>query len=406
VSQLHSNIGDPPEAQNRHALYLEQVNSSDAEVSCAATVVTSVANIRWLTGFTGSSGVVVVPSTEDGRTVLFTDGRYVDQARREIAKVGARCDVEEARSSSTQMQMIARSLTEVFSSQGLSAQANANARYGLGYEAGEMSVEFFTMLNDAISEVGLTIANHQWLPASKYFAAVRRRKSVAEVECIAKAAAIADSALSHTLEALTYGITERQFRDALDTAMREGGADDVSFPSIVAFGENSALPHHQPSHRQLSVGDSVVVDFGALVDGYHSDMTRSFVAGGNSSMNGQEMLRRYEAVRESCSEGVLLVGPGVATRDIDTRCREILALNGLENELTHGVGHGVGPQIHESPWVNSRSTDVLEVGDVVTVEPGAYRMGLGGVRVEDLLVVTETGYNVLSQSPKDPLCPQ
>ena len=245
-----------------------------------------------------------------------------------------------------------------------------------------------------------------WNSISSVFADVRRRKTAGEIERIATAASIADHALARVLPLLAPAITERDFRDELDLAMRKGGADDISFTTIVAFGENSALAHHHPSRYALRADDAVVVDFGALVEGYHSDMTRSFVAGEATSPRAKELLFRYEAVSLACTEGAKLVRPGCHVRDIDARCREVLAESGLENELTHGVGHGVGLQIHESPWVNSHSSDVLRPGDVVTVEPGAYRVGFGGARVEDLLLVTETAHTVLSLSPKDPRCPR
>jgi Xaa-Pro aminopeptidase len=231
---------------------------------------------------------------------------------------------------------------------------------------------------------------------------LRRVKSPAEVDRIARAARIADDALAEVAPRVSPGATEVEVRDALEAAMRRHGADDVSFATIVATGDNAALPHHHPTSRRIAAGEAVVVDFGALVDGYHSDMTRTFVVDGPGA---GEMIERHGIVRAACEAGVAAVAPGVVACEVDSACRRVLAAAGLEGELTHGVGHGVGLLIHEAPWVNARSRDVLRPGDVVTVEPGAYRVGLGGARVEELLLVTDSGHLVLSNSPKEPTCP-
>jgi Xaa-Pro aminopeptidase len=333
--------------------------------------------------------MVVVPMNSDEPTQLVTDGRYVEQAVQEVALVGANVEVVEKRTALQMREHVAASLGGV-----------------VGYEASDMSVETFTQLREISQQRHRATFVENWNSISSVFAEVRRCKTAGEIERIATAASIADEALARVLPLLAPGITERDFRDELDLAMRRGGADDISFTTIVAFGHNSALAHHHPSPYALQADDAVVVDFGALVQGYHSDMTRSFVAGDGTSPRAKELLHRYEAVSLACTEGAKLVGPGCRARDIDARCREVLAQYGLENELTHGVGHGVGLQIHESPWVNAHSSDVLRPGDVVTVEPGAYRVGFGGARVEDLLVVTETAHTVLSLSPKDPRCLQ
>ena len=376
------------DARERVNSLREAILASSTGSDLRAVLVTSPTNIRWLTGFTGSSGMVVVPMDENSQVELVTDGRYVEQATQEVTFAGANVAVVEKRTAAQMREHVGASLVGA-----------------VGYEASDMSVEVFTQLRDVAKQLHPATFGDNWNSISSIFADLRRCKTAPEVERIAFAASIADQALAKVLPLLVPGITERDFRDELDLAMRQGGADDISFTTIVAFGENSALAHHHPSHYELQVDDAVVVDFGALVEGYHSDMTRSFIAGEAITPRAQELLRRYEAVSLACSEGVKLVRPGCQVREIDARCREVLAQYGLEEELTHGVGHGVGLQIHESPWVNAHSRDVLRPGDVVTVEPGAYRVGVGGARVEDLLVVTETAHTVLSLSPKDPRCP-
>jgi Xaa-Pro aminopeptidase len=376
------------DARQRVNSLREAVLSSSIAPELHTLLVTSPTNIQWLTGFTGSSGMVVIPMDDNSLVELVTDGRYVEQATQEVTRVGANVAVVEKRTAALMREHVGASLGGA-----------------VGYEASDMSVEVFTQLRDVAKQLHPKTFVDNWNSISSVFAEVRRCKTAAEVERIAFAASIADQALAKVLPLLVPGISERNFRDELDQAMRQGGADDVSFTTIVAFGVNSALAHHRPSHYALQADDAVVVDFGALVEGYHSDMTRSFVAGEATSPRAQELLKRHEAVSLACTEGAKLVRPGCQAREIDARCREVLAQYGLEDELTHGVGHGVGLQIHESPWVNAHSRDVLRPGDVVTVEPGAYRVGVGGARVEDLLVVTETAHTVLSLSPKDPQCP-
>lgn len=360
-------------------------------VGATGAVVTSHTNVRWLTGFTGSAGTLVV-STEDGAPMtLVTDGRYAEQATRETAGSLANVHVVECRSQVDVRAAVASAIIAVCGSSG-----------PVGLETSDISLADYEALAAACGVAGSPLARPRVLDASPILADLRRSKSSAEIERITRAASIADAALAEIGDVIEVGSTEIDIRDALESAMRRHGADDVSFATIVASGENAALPHHRPSARRLRSGEAVVVDFGALVDGYHSDMTRTFVVEG---ANAAEMLERHAVVRAACEAGVATVAPGVVAHEVDAACRRVLASAGLESELTHGVGHGVGLLIHEAPWVNARSYDVLRPGDVVTVEPGAYRVGVGGARVEELLLVTDSGHLVLSNSPKEPTCP-
>jgi Xaa-Pro aminopeptidase len=219
---------------------------------------------------------------------------------------------------------------------------------------------------------------------------------------MARAAAIADDALAEVLPMLAERsatpLTEAAFALALDTAMRRGGAEDRAFDTIVAVGPNSAKPHHQPTEAELSAGQPLVVDFGATYDGYRSDMTRTFWLGGEPT---GEMARVFAVVRESQAKGVAAVRAGVGAKDVDTVCREVIDEAGWAERFEHGTGHGVGLDIHEAPTVSQQGTAILAAGTVVTVEPGVYLPGLGGVRIEDTLVVTEDGSRTLTGFPKD-----
>jgi Xaa-Pro aminopeptidase len=221
-----------------------------------------------------------------------------------------------------------------------------------------------------------------------------------------RAAAIADEALGAVLPLLAAAgadrtrapLTEARFAAALDHAMRERGAEESAFETIVASGENSAKPHARPGPRVIGPGDPVVVDFGAVFDGYRSDMTRTFCVGGPPT---GELARVFEVVATSQRLGVESVHAGIEAGAVDLTCRESIAEAGWAEYFEHGTGHGVGLDIHEQPSVGPGSAAILVPGTVVTVEPGVYLPGTGGVRIEDTLVVTDDGSRPLTQFPKE-----
>jgi len=232
---------------------------------------------------------------------------------------------------------------------------------------------------------------------------LREVKDAGELDRMARAAAIADGALREVLPLLaevsaSSTLSEEEFALALDTAMRRGGAEDRAFDTIVAAGPHSAKPHHRPTEKALRPGDAVVVDFGATFEGYRSDMTRTFWLGGEPT---GEMARVFAVVAESQAKGVAAVRAGVAAKDIDTVCRDVIAQAGWADRFEHGTGHGVGLDIHEAPTVSQLGAAILVPGVVVTVEPGVYLPGVGGVRIEDTLVVTEDGSRSLTAFTKD-----
>ena len=225
-------------------------------------------------------------------------------------------------------------------------------------------------------------------------------KDAGEVDRLRRAAAIADHALASVMSDLPPAVTERDIARRLEAVMVGNGADEPSFPTIVAAGPNSARPHAVPSERPLSNGDLLVVDMGARVDGYGSDMTRSFVVGSFTA----ETEEIYQRVAEAQEAGVAAVRDGVAARTVDQVCRELLTDAGMGDEFIHGTGHGIGLEIHEEPFLSAQNDDdLLVAGQVVTVEPGVYRSGVGGVRIEDSVIVTADGCQPITLSPKDPL---
>jgi Xaa-Pro aminopeptidase len=229
---------------------------------------------------------------------------------------------------------------------------------------------------------------------------LRLVKDDGEVARIETAADIASAALDAVLPLLVDEPSEAAFALALDSEMRRRGAEGPSFETIVAAGENAGFPHHRPGPRRIVEGDLLVVDFGALVDGYHSDMTRTVTVGEPSA----ERAELLALVTDAEALGVAAVRPGIDAKAVDAVCRDHITAAGWGERFTHGTGHGVGLLIHEAPWLNSTSTDVIGEGMVLTVEPGVYRGALGGARVEDTVLVTSDGCRPLTKMPKDLTC--
>ena len=343
-------------------------------------IVTSHDNIRYLTGFSGSSAVLVARADE---SALITDGRYVEQAMTQVRTAGANVRVVEARTTAETIGAVAQEV---------------NREIECAFEAADLSVQTHSLYQQELS--------CRLVPVNGVVQELRRVKSDAEIERIAFAAYAADSALKDVVplleQAMSEPVTERDVRDELEYRMRKHGADGPSYETIVATGANSALPHHRPTSEFIREGHSVVIDVGGLVDGYHSDMTRTYLLGKVDS----SLSDIFTVVRESQRMGVNAVRAGIAPSEIDQICRSVISEAGFGDEFVHGTGHGVGLAIHEAPWLRAHSNDALRIGEVVTVEPGVYRVGLGGVRIEDLLIVHETGSSTLTHTSKDNLCLQ
>ena len=351
--------------------------SAGADVARAdALVVFDLNNIRWLTGFTGSAGTLIVRSDE---MVFVTDGRYGEQARAQFAASGAAARVVVGTSAAVMREGMEQAL---------------NGARAVAVDPTEVTQAQFETLR------GQTSANLVTLGGVVQH--LRRRKTAAEVARMRRAAACTDAALAEVERMMADRPTERDVRDELEYRMRRHGADGPSYDTIVATGPNGARPHHRPTSTVIEEGHLVVIDVGGLVDGYHSDMTRTYLIG-----TVDPVLRRmHDVVRESQLAGLAAVRAGVTAGDVDRTCRDIIIDAGFGTEFIHSTGHGVGLQIHEQPWVRTGMSEPLQTGEVVTVEPGVYREGLGGVRIEDLVVVTDTGCDILTETSKDISCLQ
>jgi Xaa-Pro aminopeptidase len=356
---------------------LDTLRQSFEEHEIDALVVTTLPNIRYLTGFSGSAGVLTVTRAD---ALLTTDGRYRTQSAEQIARAGAGAEVEIAIGALGEQRTAAQTLL---------GDKSTLARIGL--EADNVTWN----AQRAWAEL---LGPERLVATSNAVETLRARKDAAEIARMERAAAIADAALFEVLPLMGQGVTEEHFALELDTAMRRGGAESTAFETIVASGENSAKPHHHPGTRRINQGDPVVVDFGATFEGYRSDMTRTFCV--DAEPEG-ELARIFDVVRTSQAAGADAVRPGISAKEVDDVCRQIIAAAGWAERFEHGTGHGVGLDIHEAPTVSQLGTAILAPGFVVTVEPGVYVPGHGGVRVEDTLVVTEEGARPLTRFTKD-----
>ncbi len=334
-----------------------------------AALVSAIDNVRWLSGFTGSSGFVIV-TPSDG--LFISDSRYNEQAREQVQGFPV----------------------EIFASPTTAAQAIASGAKrlgvsGLGFEAEH--VTFATHKNWTESLNGVTLT-----PVDDLVDTLRLIKSDEEIKKIEEACGVADACFTHILRMMQPGVTEYDVALDIEFFIRRQGYK-TAFPPIVVSGLRSARPHGEPSDKKLEHGDFVTMDFGACVDGYNSDITRTVVIGEASDRHSEA----YNAVLETQIACIEAIEPGVAAKDVDALSRELLAKHDLAQYFGHGLGHGLGRTVHDVGRMNPTSKDIFKPGQVWTVEPGVYIEGFGGVRIEDDVVVTEEGCRVLTASPKE-----
>ncbi len=349
-----------------HALRRSRVTARLEELGADALLVTHRANVRYLTGFSGSNGQAVL--TVDGGRFL-TDGRYDEQSRREVP------GLERFIYSGAPGPVVAAVCADLMAPR-------------VAFETTAVNVHLFqelTALGIALVPTEGEVERWRWV------------KDPEEIANLRAAQAIADRAFDAIVPTLAPNMTEREVALALDIEMRRGGADGPAFETIVAFGENAAEPHHKPTERTLARGDVVKMDFGCAVAGYHSDMTRTVAFGDPPD----ELARVYKIVQGAQQAGVEAIRAGATGAEVDDVCRGMIAAAGYGPRFSHGLGHGVGLEIHEGPSLRAGGADVLAAGAVVTVEPGVYLPGLGGVRIEDMVEVTDSGGRVMPAVPKD-----
>jgi Xaa-Pro aminopeptidase len=343
----------------------DRVLAELADRELDALLVTDLVNVRWLTGFTGSNGVALL-----GRDVrrFVTDFRYLTQAAEEV--------------DGAWKHEIAQDLHE---------RVMQDLPRRVGFDDEHVAVRLHERLRELAGD-GVEL-----VPAGGLVEELRLVKDAREIDKVRAAARLADEALEEVLERGIIGRTERDVALDLEVAMRRRGASGPSFPPIVAAGAHGALPHAQPRDVPIPEGTFVVIDFGAQVDGYASDCTRTFATGEVDPRDRQI----YELVQRAQAEALDAVGPGPLGREVDAIARGIIDAAGHAEHFGHGLGHGVGLEVHEGPRLSTKGETPLAAGQIVTVEPGVYVPGHVGVRIEDLVAITSDGHDVLSTLPKD-----
>ncbi len=332
--------------------------------SLDAILLSGAVNRRYVSGFTGSSGAVVISRD---KAWLVTDFRYTEQAT-------AQCEGFE--------------IVTLKSDEKLHGWLAAFGYGRVGFEADIWTV-------DAI-EPYKAIPGLELIPVQNELMNFRVVKDSGEIAAVETAASIADRAYQHMLGFIRPNLTENEVALELEFFMRRNGASGLSFESIVASGERSSMPHGVASNKVIAAGDMLTLDFGCVVDGYCSDMTRTLVVGEASD----EQKRIYDIVYRAQGASLERVRAGALCSEVDQAGRSIIEAAGYGAQFGHGTGHGVGLEIHEQPRVAAASETVLKAGMIITIEPGIYIPGFGGVRIEDIVAVTETGYQLLSMSPK------
>ncbi|MGQ9457392.1 MAG: M24 family metallopeptidase [Anaerolineae bacterium] len=353
---------------------LQRVRTRLSEEGLDWLLVSHPENRRYLSGFTGSFGYLLISQEE---ALLATDFRYFQQVQEQapaytLAKVQGGT---------------VESLASI-----LQQHVAEGAR--LGFEAEHLTVALYEKLRGDVGSV-------QWVPTQGLVERLRAVKDPEEVAAIRRAVALADDVLEDVLPTLRPGVTEREVAWRLESAMRERGAEKVSFDLIVASGPNSAKPHAVTTDRPLGRGEPIVMDMGCVVDGYCSDLTRTVILG-EPDGRFRDLYDLVLQAQRAAEEGIR---PGMSGREADALAREILDAAGYKEEFGHSLGHGVGLEIHELPRLSALAEEPLQEGMVFTVEPGVYIPGWGGIRIEDVAVLRADGVEVLTACTKDPVVP-
>ena len=336
-----------------------------------AAVITSENNRNYFLGFAASNGTLVV---DRDNAFFFTDSRYVTAAKEVVE--GAQVLLEKGRPL-----------------ENLKAFLSEKEYKTLAFEAAHTSVERYNVIRTELADYTLDFSGKL---DTLILNTLRRKKSAEETEKIKAAQRITDEAFTHMCAFIREGMSEKEIALELDFYMLSHGADALSFETIVASGENGAKPHAVPGERRVKKGDFITMDFGAIVDFYHSDMTRTVALG----TPDDEMVRVYNTVLFAQNSAIAAAKEGVACKAVDAVARDIIREAGYGEYFGHGTGHGVGVEIHEQPCFNTLSTDVFGEGDVVTVEPGIYLPGKFGVRIEDMIYFDGQSVQNLTKSEK------
>ncbi|MFW5986234.1 MAG: M24 family metallopeptidase [Halanaerobiales bacterium] len=341
------------------------------EKNLDAIFLGKTANVQYMSGFTGTESFILFTPA---KKYFITDSRYTEQAEKECTGYQV---VRWGKNSSP----LTDTLDEVVREAGLER---------IGFEKDHVTYEMYQKLNDNVDGV-------HWIPVKGMVEDLRYIKDENEIEKIRRAAGYADRAFTGILEIIRPGLSEKELALELEYLLRKAGADDAGFKTILVSGVNTSLPHGIPSDKKVEAGDFITMDFGGLCSGYRSDMTRTIVVG----KADDKQKEYYQILKEAQEMGLKYIKAGTKAAEADTYAREQLQKYEVADKFGHGLGHGVGLEIHEEPYMKKSSKKVLEAGCVVTVEPGIYFPGWGGIRIEDTVVIREDGIEILTGSDKE-----
>lgn len=357
---------------------LARLRETLAREQLDALLVSQPENRRWLSGFTGSTGWLLISADGLNRPALFaTDFRYFDQ-------VALECPGFE-------LVKITTNLAEVLP--GMIAQAGVRQ---VGFEADHATYASIQEWAEAAKEC-------EWVPTTGLITALRAVKDAAELTAVRAAIALTDEALAAVLPGIRPGLTELELSWQIESYMRTHGAEGVAFELIVSSGPNSARPHARATSQPLLAGQPIIIDIGARVGGYCADLTRTFCLG--QPADPGRFWEVYHTVLRAQTAAEAAIRPGMTGKEGDAVARDLITAAGYGDYFGHGLGHGVGLAIHEEPRLSRIHTTALPAGALLTVEPGIYLPGWGGVRIEDMILITENGAEVLTRSPKEPILP-
>lgn len=348
---------------------IERLQALLEDYKIEGLLVTEPANRRYLSGFTGSAGILLV-TTKEAR--LITDFRYVEQAQDQAPE----CKIVQ----------YSKEITATIEQNCLELNVK-----NLGFEKNNLTYAQYELYREKMSRLTL-------VPTGDLVEELRTFKEPEEIAAIIRAQELADEAFEHIIKFLRPGLVEIEVAVELECYMKKNGAEDRSFDFIVASGWRSCLPHGTATEKVLTSGDLLTMDFGAVYRGYHSDITRTVIIGEIAEAKQKEI---YDIVLEAQLAALSGIRPGMEAQELDQLARAVIGKYGYGPNFGHGLGHGVGLAVHENPSISPKGNTVLEPGMVVTIEPGIYLPGWGGVRIEDMVVITESGFTNLTKSPKE-----
>ena len=330
--------------------------------------ITNSTNIRYLTGFTGSAGLLLVL---DQSAYFFTDGRYIQQSKEQVQNA--------------QITIISNSYFDELKNHNL-----LSSKMNIGFESEHMSFSYYETMIANFPKIN-------WISTNSIVENIAAIKDNEEIESLKTAIEITDEVFTKIIPEIKQGVTEKYISTKISYLFKMNGAEGDSYESIIAGGPRSALPHARPTDRKFEKGDFIVMDFGALYNGYHADMTRTLVVGKPTNKHTEI----YNIVLESQLNGISTARSGIPCSDVDNACRNIINANGYGDMFTHSTGHGIGLEVHTLPRVHKNNHDLLKQNQVITIEPGIYIPDWGGVRIEDDCLILDSSCLPLNKSSKE-----